>query len=167
MMASCIVFPVSSIMKSFSTKPMFNTSKHWTLSLPQWLGRESIYPAAVQSLWHRATANLNRTCCCLFFGSSAFSGRKQTRSDALLEKEYSCEQRLRLSAQLLRRGVAAATWQSCVTKAWLQQTRLPELKQALDRTIFCSSKKHLGTAVLSRSPAGRAISKVFMLTPSK
>lgn len=45
--------------------------------------------------------------------------------------------------QLLSRGGAAETWHSCVTTILLWQTRLPEFKQILDRTIFCSSNKQL------------------------
>lgn len=45
--------------------------------------------------------------------------------------------------KLLRRGVAAETWHGCVTKFLLWQTQLPEFKQILDRTIFCSSNNQL------------------------
>lgn len=45
--------------------------------------------------------------------------------------------------KLLSRGVAVETWHSCVTKFLLWQTQLPEFKQILDRTIFCSSSNQL------------------------
>lgn len=45
--------------------------------------------------------------------------------------------------KLLSRGGAAETWHSCVTKILLWQTQLPEFKQVIDRTIFCSSNKQL------------------------